>query len=144
MYSTIKGVIQSGRYELTDILTKIDTIWLQGGITDEEKTELVGLARENAQPESSYAPLQEQIEKAFAQISALAERVTALEQGGGEEPEPSDEWPEYVQPTGAHDAYHKGDKVTYNGKHYICTAPDDVACVWNPDIYPDYWEEVTA
>lgn len=32
-----------------------------------------------------------------------------------------DEWPEWVQPTGAHDAYNKGDKVSYNGKHYICT-----------------------
>lgn len=141
MYSTIKGVIQSGRYELNDMLTKIDTIWLQGGITDEEKTELVSLARENAQPESTYAPLQEQIEKAFAQIAALAERVTALEQGGGEEPEPSDEWPEYIQPTGAHDAYHNGDKVTWNGKHYVCIAPDGTACVWNPDAYPAYWQE---
>lgn len=141
MYSTIKGVIQSGRYELNDMLTKIDTIWLQGGITDDEKTELVSLARENAQPESSYAPLQEQIEKAFAQIAALSERVTALEQGGGEEPEPSDEWPEYVQPTGAHDAYFNGDKVTWNGKHYICIAPDGAACVWNPDAYPAYWQE---
>ena len=30
-----------------------------------------------------------------------------------------DEWPEFLQPTGAHDAYKKGDKVTFNGKHYI-------------------------
>ena len=30
-----------------------------------------------------------------------------------------DEWPEFVQPTGAHDAYNKGDKVTFEGKHYI-------------------------
>lgn len=141
MYSTIKGVIDSKRYELNDILTKIDTIWLQGGITDEEKTELVSLARKNAQPESTYAPLQEQIEKAFSHITALAERVTALEQGGGEEPEPGDEWPEYVQPTGAHDAYYNGDKVTWNGKHYICIAPDGAACVWNPDAYPAYWQE---
>ena len=141
MYSTIKSVIESGRYELNDMLKKIDTIWLQGGITDEEKTELVSLARENAQPESTYAPLQEQIEKAFAQIAALAERVTALEQGGGEEPEPSDEWPEYIQPTGAHDAYYNGDKVTWNGKHYICIAPGGAACVWNPDAYPEYWQE---
>ena len=30
-----------------------------------------------------------------------------------------DEWPEFIQPTGAHDAYNKGDKVTFEGKHYI-------------------------
>ena len=28
-----------------------------------------------------------------------------------------DEWPLFLQPTGAHDAYKKGDKVTFNGKH---------------------------
>lgn len=32
-----------------------------------------------------------------------------------------EDWPEWVQPTGAHNAYNKGDKVSYNGKHYICT-----------------------
>ena len=28
-----------------------------------------------------------------------------------------EEYPEWVQPTGAHDAYNTGDKVSYNGKH---------------------------
>ena len=32
-----------------------------------------------------------------------------------------DEYPEWVQPTGAHDAYNTGDKVSYNGKRYINT-----------------------
>ena len=46
-----------------------------------------------------------------------------------------DAWPEWVQPTGAHDAYNRGDKVSYNGKHYICTAD---ANVYAPDVYG--WE----
>ena len=29
------------------------------------------------------------------------------------------EWPEWVQPTGAQDAYKIGDKVTHNGKKYV-------------------------
>lgn len=33
-------------------------------------------------------------------------------------PDPSVEWPEWKQPTGAHDAYNAGDKVSHNGKHY--------------------------
>lgn len=48
-----------------------------------------------------------------------------------------DEWPEFVQPTGAQDAYQTGDKVTYNGKHYISLADNNV---WSPDVYPTYWE----
>lgn len=34
-------------------------------------------------------------------------------------PDPSIEWPEWKQPTGAHDAYSVGDKVSYNKEHYI-------------------------
>ena len=43
-----------------------------------------------------------------------------------------EEFPEWVQPTGAHDAYNIGDKVTYNGQHYICTSN---ANVYAPDVY---------
>lgn len=46
-----------------------------------------------------------------------------------------DAWPEWVQPTGSHDAYHLGDKVSYNGKHYICTVD---ANVYAPEVYG--WE----
>lgn len=138
MYSAIKNVIHTGRYELNDILTKIDTIWLQGGITETERTELIALARDNAQPENTYAPLQSQIDQAFAKINALETRVAALEAGGEPTPEP-EEYPQWVQPTGAHDAYNTGDKVTYNGKHYQSTINGNV---WSPDAYPAGWQLV--
>ena len=51
-----------------------------------------------------------------------------------------EEWPEFAQPTGAHDAYHAGDQIAYNGKHYICKMD---GCVWSPDVYPTGWQEVT-
>ena len=43
-----------------------------------------------------------------------------------------DEWPEWVQPTGAHDAYMKGDKVSHNGKHWVC---DMDYCTYEPGVY---------
>ena len=43
-----------------------------------------------------------------------------------------EEWPEFVQPTGAHDAYNTGDKVSYNGKHYVCTIDSNT---YAPDVY---------
>ena len=49
-----------------------------------------------------------------------------------------DEYPEWVQPTGAHDAYNIGDKVTYNGQHYVCTSN---ANVYAPDVYG--WDLIT-
>ena len=138
MYEIIKTVIESKRYELADMLEKIDTMWLQDEITEEQKTELVDLARENAKPENSYSDLQKQIEQALSEIAALKVRVDKLD---GTEPDP-EEYPEYVQPTGAHDAYHKDDKVTYKDKKYICIAPEDVAVVWDPKTYPAYWQIV--
>ena len=50
-----------------------------------------------------------------------------------------DEYPEWVQPTGAHDAYNIGDRVTYNGQRYVCTTS---ANVYAPDVYG--WQLVNA
>lgn len=136
MYEIIKSVINSGSYELANMLKKIDTVWVQGEVTEEQRTELIGMAQEKAKPENSYAPLQEQIDTAFKQIASLEQRVKALE-GDEEEPE---EYPTWVQPTGAHDAYNTGDKMTYtDGKKYVCKVDN---CVWGPDVYPDGWDEV--
>ena len=43
-----------------------------------------------------------------------------------------EEWPEWRQPTGAQDAYAKGDKVTHNDIHWTS---DVDANVWEPGIY---------
>lgn len=48
---------------------------------------------------------------------------------------------DFVQPTGAHDAYAKGDKVKYNNKIYESLID---ANVYSPDAYPAGWKEVTA
>lgn len=52
--------------------------------------------------------------------------------------DPSIEWPDFVQPTGAHDSYNKGDKVTFNGNHYISLLDGNV---WSPLDYPQGWEK---
>lgn len=49
----------------------------------------------------------------------------------------TEEWPEWIQPTGAQDAYNTGDKVSHNEKHWISNAD---ANVWEP---PLYWDEVS-
>lgn len=42
------------------------------------------------------------------------------------------DWPDWVQPTGGHDAYPAGAQVTYNGNHWIS---DVDANVWAPGVY---------
>ena len=139
MYEIIKNVIQSKQYELTEVLRKIDTLWFEGTLTDEQRAELRESAQTNAKPENSYAPLQNQIDTLFANVKELAQEILALKNGGVAPEEPTEEYPEYVQPTGAHDAYEVGDKITYNDKKYECLID---GCVWNPDDYPQGWKLV--
>ena len=46
--------------------------------------------------------------------------------------DPAEEWPEWSQPIGAHDAYAKGDKVTHQGKHWVSDCDGNV---WEPGVY---------
>ena len=48
-----------------------------------------------------------------------------------------DEFPEWKQPAGAHDAYAKGDKVKHNGKKWESTVD---ANVWEPGVHG--WSEI--
>lgn len=131
MYDIVKSVILSKNYELVDMLKKIDTVWVSGDLTDEQRTELIELARTNADVGNSVEIMQK--------LEDLDKRVTALENsGGGGGTEPSDEYPEYV----VGKWYYKDDKVTFEGKKYTCIAPEGQVCTWSPTEYPAYWQEV--
>ena len=58
-----------------------------------------------------------------------------VEEGGEEAP--SEEYPEWVRPTGAHDAYAQGAKVSHNGKKWTSNVENNV---WEPGVYG--WTEV--
>lgn len=45
---------------------------------------------------------------------------------------PLEEFPEWVQPIGAHDAYSKGAKTSHNGKKWVSEADGNV---WEPGVY---------
>lgn len=47
-----------------------------------------------------------------------------------------EEWPEWVQPIGAQDAYMVGDKVSHNELHWVSIADNNV---WEPGVYG--WEQ---
>lgn len=56
---------------------------------------------------------------------------------------PLEEFPEWVQPLGAHDAYANGDKVTHNEKKWVSDVGSNV---WEPGVYgwSEYTEPVAA
>ena len=134
------NVINNRDYELRDILNKIAERHINNDLTDEEKTYLEELARKNANPQNSYAPNEDLIAQLFKRVEAL-EKVVFVETDEPVEEEEIvvEEYPLYVQPTGRHDAYKIGDKITFNDKRYTCTMDN---CVWDPSTYPNAWEEV--
>ncbi len=50
-----------------------------------------------------------------------------------------DEYPPFVKPEGAHDAYQKGAGITFNGEKYESLIDNNV---WAPDVYPQGWKKV--
>lgn len=125
MYNSVLIVIQSGEYNLSDLTKKIDTLWLKSYLTDDERESLTKLAIEKANPDAGLPSFSER-------MAALEKRVSKLEgnlSSGGDSG--SSDWPEWIRPTGAHNAYAKGSQVTHNGKRYVSKID---ANVWEPGV----------
>ena len=124
-----------GGFDLTDILRKIDSLWMKGSITDGERSELYAMAQTKAKAKDSI--------DLIAKIAELEERVNALEikLEGVEDVVPEEKPAEYEE-FEVGKWYYTGNRISYKGKNYVCTAPEGTVCVWNPDDYPSYWEEV--
>lgn len=131
MFEIVKNVILSKNYKLEDILNKINVLWLESKLSDEEKTSLISLSRENAVSENSYASNEIIFKEIFTRLEKIENIVFKDEE--------VEEYPEFKQATGAHDCYNEGDKVTFNDKKYICKIN---GCVWSPELYPEGWQEV--
>lgn len=142
MFKTFQTIINAGGYDLIDLTQRIKTMYTMGELTEDEVEQLLKQAQDNAEPDNSYAPLADRVKAIEEWEMTIEDRLAKLESSSSTNPgaleEPADEWPEYKQPTGAHDAYHVGDKITYNGKHYTCIYD---GCVWTPDAYPQGWRE---
>lgn len=136
MYNLIKNVITIGNYELSNLLKKIDTQWLQGNLTDDERNELVGLAQDKANMQNSL--------DLYKKLEELDKRVKALEEAKEDDTTevPEEGTVEDVADYEVGKWYYAGDKVSFEGKTYKCVAPEGVVCVWSPKDYPTYWELV--
>ena len=135
MYNIVKNVIQGGAYNLTDIFKKIDTLWIKGDLTDDQRNELYISARIGAKVENSVDLLKK--------IEELDRRLTALEDALKDTPpETEDELEESYPPYEPGKWYYAGDRVNFETNNYTCIAPEGVVCVWSPTNYPAYWELV--
>ena len=147
MFDFIKNIIEKGNFELKDIIYKINKMYIENHLTEEQKQELEGLARERANPENSYAETNKQFEAIWKALKDLQKEVESLKNQETQNPtdKPTQdeeiitpEYPEWVQPIGSHDAYNIGDIVNYNGRLVQSTIDNNV---WSPDVYPQGWED---
>ena len=125
MANYIAGTRATAPAEIADKHPELYNPWVYGEkvkIGDRRRDEINGLLYEvyNAVGDNLYPP---------HEVPAIWKRVF------------EEEWPEWVQPTGAHDAYAKDAKVTHNSKKWTS---DVDANVWEPGVYgwTEYVEEV--
>lgn len=141
MFTIFKNVIKRGGYNLTALLKQIDTYHIEGKITDDERTELHSLARQEPKAQYNYDI---EIEKLWAAMREMRTLIDNLHATTDTDATPDEETPdtetivvpEFVQPQGAFDAYQVGDTVKYNGSVYQCVLAN---CVWSPDVLPSAW-----
>lgn len=143
MFNIFKNVIESRTYELNDMIKKINTNWVQGTITDNEKDELINLAQSKAKIENSIDILAK-LDDHERRIKALESLLETKDEDVEEGTEGTDEEP--TEPTYEEFVvgkwYYAGDKISFDGVNYVCVAPEGVVCVWNPNDYPTYWEVI--
>lgn len=123
MFETVQTIINSGGYDLADLSKRIKTLYALGELSEDEMKQLLDSAAANANQDAMLPDMSERVGALETRIAAVEERVGKLEAGGVEPSdteEPVDEWPEWVRPTSKDTQYNKGDKVTFNGKHYVC------------------------
>ena len=120
MYEIVKNVIVSGNFKLADMQKKIDTLWVQGDLTEEQKTELTTLMKEHLNPESEMPEALQMCRALKEEVESLKERVTKIENGGvALEPPAGVEVPAWEPWDGISDRYKYGDVVTIDTKYYI-------------------------
>lgn len=120
MYEIIKQVIMSGSFKLADMQKKIDTLWVQGDLSEEQRMELIALMKEHLNPETETPEQAELYKQILEKYTNLEERVTKLENGGAApEPPVGVVVPTWEPWDGISDRYKYGAAVTIDQKYYI-------------------------
>lgn len=145
MYDIIKDLINNKNYQLVDMITKINKLWLEYQLTDEQRDELIELANANINIDNEKPELQNQIDTLSDYIkNTLEPRIKALEEGQTVEP-PPEEYPAWAPYDGVVNmGYDYGDKVSHNGFNWI-NMLQGMKNIWEPGasgIDERYWKKV--
>lgn len=141
MYSVLKNVIMSGNFVLSDMYNKIDTMWIKGKITEEEKAELEAMLIEYQNPFTQAPELKELYMDLKARVEKLEEKVFPVEELelGEIVIEKGEPW------DGVSNKYQFGAVVEHKGKCYQDML-ESMQNTWEPGsvgVDERYWKEIT-
>ena len=143
MFETLRTVIMAGGYRLSEMTERAATLYAVGELDASQLKTLLDLAREHATAEAEYAPLEQRvtaIEQWRTGVDAsIAKLAPASDETGDGSESAASEYPLFVQPTGANDAYVVGAKVLFDDARWVCALD---GCVWSPKDYPTAWKQV--
>lgn len=148
MAAILRNVIRSGGMPLTQVSERIETMYLSGRISGEERTELTELMHEKADPENELGGWKELYEALARKYSELEARVKALESAANKTPEEGGEaedgYPAWEPWDGVREPYKHGDVVIHNGKTWQ-NMLESMGNVWEPGapgVDERYWKEI--
>lgn len=130
MYKVFESAM-SGTFDLSQMLDRINHHHVLGNLTNDERDKLSALARSKANPSGGL--------DVMAILVDHDARLRALEKANATTNPDTEGSTETVAEYVPGKWYRAGDKVTYAGNVYVCTAPDGMVCTWSPAEYPDYW-----
>lgn len=148
MYEIIKSVIESRNFKLSEMTIKIDTLWIESKLTEEQYKELKQLMLDNANHITENPDLEQKYERLLAMYDEIVKRILVLEEKASivtdTEPEPSEVIiPKWVAWDGISKDYVKGSAVEHNGKYYKSEFSGQNT--WEPGTQgtESFWVEIT-
>lgn len=117
MKSILENVIKSGKFDLARATQLIESGYIDGSYTEDERMELLALRDQHLKPESQAPEMLEVLKRLEEKYAALEARVAELEKGEKTEPgEPEEETiPAWEPWNGIDNRYQHGAKVMHNG-----------------------------
>lgn len=153
MYEIIKSVIQTGNFNVSDITLKIDTLWAESKLTDEERQQLSEMMIDYINPSTQapelkelYLQLREELGVVKEEVGTLKAEVAELKGTGETELGPGPETiPKWKPWDGISKDYQMGAVVKHKGKYYK-NVLEGMQNTWEPGsagVDERYWKEIT-
>lgn len=144
-YEDLRAQISSGDFKLQAMLDKLTRLYIEDMLTEDEYDVLMQLARDNANPDMEIVENADIIKQLMQRVTESEQKLNDLEARIAKLEDPETESKKPVVTYGPYDPnkwYYKNMTCSFEGKNYICIAPEGVVCTWSPAGYPSYWKLV--